>query len=180
MNYYRPTGQMDLADRIAIETGLCRGESFKRIARRLKRHPSTIAHEVKENRTFIKGVYPNGKDCRYVRLCRERQLCGCDSYACNHMCRTCLGYDSRQICGKYESIACHKFEKPPYVCNTCPDRNTRHCNKDKYIYSAKYAEAAVCRRRSESRQGFRISDEQLKEMDELITRLVKKGQVDFV
>lgn len=176
MNYYRPTGQMDLSDRIAIETGLCRGESFKRIARRLKRHPSTIAHEVKENRTFIKGVYPNGKDCRYVRLCRERQLCGCDSYACNHMCRTCLGYDCRQICGKYESIACHKFEKPPYVCNTCPDRNTRHCNKDKYIYSAKYAEAAVCRRRSESRQGFRISDEQLKEMDELITRLVKKGQ----
>jgi len=176
MNYYRPTGQMDLSDRIAIETGLCRGESFKRIARRLKRHPSTIAHEVKENRTFIKGVYPNGKDCRYVRLCRERQLCGCDSYACNHMCRTCIGYDCRQICGKYESIACHKFEKPPYVCNTCPDRNTRHCNKDKYIYSAKYAEAAVCRRRSESRQGFRISDEQLKEMDELITRLVKKGQ----
>ena len=43
MNYYRPTGQMDLSDRIAIETGLCRGESFKRIARRLKRHPSTIA-----------------------------------------------------------------------------------------------------------------------------------------
>ena len=42
MNYYRPTGQMDLSDRIAIETGLCRGESFKRIARRLKRHPSTL------------------------------------------------------------------------------------------------------------------------------------------
>lgn len=177
MNYYRPFGcQMDLSDRIAIETGLCRGESFKRIAKRLGRHPSTIAHEVKENRTFIKGVYPNGKDCRHVRMCRERQLCGCDSYACNHMCRSCLGYDCRQMCDRYESIACHKFERPPYVCNTCPDKNKRDCIKDKYIYSAKYAEAAVCRRRSESRQGFRISEEQLKEMDELITKLVKKGQ----
>ncbi|WP_207722463.1 helix-turn-helix domain-containing protein [Roseburia lenta] len=38
--------------------------SHSKIAKRLRRHPSTIAHEVKENRTFIKGNYPNGKDCR--------------------------------------------------------------------------------------------------------------------
>ena len=56
MKYYRRHGQMDLTDRIAIETGLCRGESFKEIAKRLKRHPSTVAHEVFENRTFIDAV----------------------------------------------------------------------------------------------------------------------------
>ena len=28
MRYYRRCGQMDLTDRIAIETGLCKGESF--------------------------------------------------------------------------------------------------------------------------------------------------------
>lgn len=61
MNYYNASGQMDLSDRIAIETGICIGESFKKIAKRLRRHPSTIAHEVKENRPFIKGNYPNGK-----------------------------------------------------------------------------------------------------------------------
>ena len=176
MRLYRQPGQMDLSDRIAIETGLCRGESFKMIARRLHRHPSTIAHEVKENRTFIKGIYPNGKDCRHVRMCREKQLCGCDSGACNAMCRTCLGVDCRTVCKRYESMACHKFERAPYVCNTCPDKSQRNCTKDKYIYSAKYAEAAVSRRRSESRRGFRISDNQLKEMDELITKLVRKGQ----
>lgn len=76
MRLYRQPGQMDLSDRIAIETGLCRGESFKMIARRLHRHPSTIAHVVKENRTFIKGIYPNGNDCRHVLMCREKQLCG--------------------------------------------------------------------------------------------------------
>lgn len=50
MNYYgyKAKGQMTLSDRIAIETGICCGDSFKRIAKRLKRHPSTIAHEVKE------------------------------------------------------------------------------------------------------------------------------------
>lgn len=39
MNYYNRHGQMDLSDRIAIETGICRGETFKRIAKRLHRHP---------------------------------------------------------------------------------------------------------------------------------------------
>ena len=49
MRYYKRFGQMDLTDRLAIETGLCKGESFKEIARRIGRHPSTIAHEVLEN-----------------------------------------------------------------------------------------------------------------------------------
>lgn len=30
MNYYNASGQMDLSDRIAIETGICIGESFKK------------------------------------------------------------------------------------------------------------------------------------------------------
>ena len=84
---------MDLSDRIAIETGICIGESFKKIAKRLRRHPSTIAHEVKENRTFIKGNYPNGKDCRMARQCTVRNLCGCDEEACNTKCRLCRGVD---------------------------------------------------------------------------------------
>ena len=82
MNYYNASGQMDLSDRIAIETGICIGESFKKIAKRLRRHPSTIAHEVKENRTFIKGNYPNGKDCSKVRHCTPNIYGTSDSTFC--------------------------------------------------------------------------------------------------
>ena len=174
MNYYNASGQIDLSDRIAIETGICIGESFKKIAKRLRRHPSTIAHEVKENRTFIKGNYPNGKDCRMARQCTVRNLCGCDEEACNTKCRLCRGVDCTKVCDRYVSVACHKFDSPPYVCNNCKDKKL--CNKDKYIYSAKFADAAVTRRRSESRQGVRLSDEKKEELDELVTRLVKKGQ----
>ena len=174
MNYCSASGQMDLSDRIAIETGICTNESFKKIAQRLRRHPSTVAHEVKENRTFIKGNYPNGRDCRFARQCVVRHLCGCDSIDCDMKCRLCRDVDCTKICGKYISVACHKFDSPPYVCNNC--KNKKLCNKDKYIYSAKFADAAVTRRRSECRQGVRLSDEKMKELDELITRLVKKGQ----
>ena len=172
MAYYKKEGQMDLSDRIAIETGISNKDSFKKIGKLLRRHPSTIAHEIKENRTFIPGNYFLRKDCRFVRQRVQHHVCGDES--CEENCCRCRSVDCQKYCEKYVSRACHKFEKPPYVCNNCSEKKL--CSKDKYIYSAKYADAAVTRRRSESRQGIRISDEKKSEMDELITRLVKKGQ----
>lgn len=172
MTYYQKEGQMDLSDRIAIETGISNKDSFKKIGKLLHRHPSTIAHEIKENRTFIPGNYFLRKDCRFVRQHVQHHVCGDES--CEENCCRCRRMDCQKYCEKYVSRACHIFEKPPYVCNNCSTKKL--CSKDKYIYSAKYADAAVTRRRSESRQGIRISDEKKSEMDELITRLVKKGQ----
>ena len=172
--YYRRKGQMDLTDRLAIETGLCRGESFKKIAQTIMRHPSTVAHEVLENRTHIKATYYYGKDCKYAYGCGQTGLCGAAGYACHTRCKTCRGIDCTTVCEKYKSVACHKPDRPPYVCNTCRDR--RYCHKDKYIYTAQYADAAVSRRRSESRQGIRLTEAQKAFVDELVTRLVKKGQ----
>lgn len=172
MVYYKKEGQMDLSDRIAIETGISNKDSFKKIGKLLHRHPSTISHEIKENRTFIAGNYFLRKDCRFVRQHVQHHVCGDES--CEENCCRCRSVDCQKYCEKYVSRACHKFEKPPYVCNNCSEKKL--CSKDKYIYSAKQADAAVTRRRSESRQGIRISDEKKSEMDELITRLVKKGQ----
>lgn len=172
MAYYKKEGQMDLSDRIAIETGISNKDSFKKMGKLLQRHPSTIAHEIKENRIFIPGNYFLRKDCRFVRQRVQHHVCGDES--CEENCCRCRSVDCQKYCEKYVSRACHKFEKPPYVCNNCSEKKI--CSKDKYIYSAKYADAAVIRRRSESRQGIRISDEKKSEMDELITRLVKKGQ----
>ncbi len=67
MLYYNKQPQMTLSDRLAIEVGIKRKESFKAIAKRLNRHPSTIAREIKENRTFIHGKYPGGNDCKFAR-----------------------------------------------------------------------------------------------------------------
>ena len=172
--YYKTSGQIDLTDRLAIETGLCRGESFKKIANTIHRHPSTISHEVLTNRTHILSTYIGGKDCRWVGLCHKRGFCDVPKSVCNTLCKMCRGIDCRLLCDRYESIACHKPDKPPYVCNTCRDR--RYCIKDKYIYTAQHADAAASRRRSESRQGIRLTEEQRAFVDELVTRLVKKGQ----
>ena len=174
MNYYKRKGQIDLTDRLAIETGLCRGESFKRIAKTIGRHPSTISHEVLENRTYIHATYYADKDCAKVRHCVQKNLCGASETACSRACKFCKGFDCRSVCDRYVSVACRKPEHPPYVCNMCKDRKV--CVKDKYLYTAIYADAASSRRRSESRQGIRLSDDQKRAAEELLTPLIIKGQ----
>ena len=83
MSYYRRSGQIDLTDRVAIETGLCRKESFAEIAKQIRRHPKTIAHEVLENRTHIHATYACGKDCRNVRQgIKIKGLCGLTEDEC--------------------------------------------------------------------------------------------------
>ena len=68
MAYYKKEGQMALSDRIAIETGISNKDSFKKIGKLLYRHPSTIVHEIKENRTFIAGNYFLKKDLSILPL----------------------------------------------------------------------------------------------------------------
>lgn len=45
MTYYKESGQMDLSDRVAIETGIGNKESFKKIGKLIGSHPSTIAQK---------------------------------------------------------------------------------------------------------------------------------------
>ena len=168
----RKKGQLTLSDRIAIEVGIYRKDSFKRIARELSRHPSTIAHEIKRNRTQIQGSYPFGSDCKHAKSCTTTSICG--KLYCSGRCVMCRIEECHLYCSKYISKACREHMSAPYVCNTC--RSKGYCKKERYLYSAKYAEAAVKRRRSESRSGIRVSEEEMETMDALITKLVRQGQ----
>lgn len=169
---YRSKGHLDFSERVAIETGLLQGLSFREIAKELDRHPSTIAHEVKANRTFIGGIFPFGRDCTLARTCDVKHLCS-DEY-CNKKCRVCHEKDCRNLCSRYKKIRCSKIQKPPYVCSRCIEKKT--CSKNRYQYSAKFADAMYSRRLSDTRKGIRLNHDELKKVDRLITKLVKKGQ----
>jgi len=170
--YHLGQGQMDLSDRIAIEIGINRKDSFKKIARLLNRHPSTIASEIKTNRTYFVGEYYRGIDCQRARQCKLTNVCG--ERLCYSICVKCKLEDCREYCPEYKSMTCKEYVSPPYVCNNCSQR--RVCHKERYFYSAKHADALVKRRRSESRIGLRLESDELKELDRLITGLVRKGQ----
>ena len=167
-------GQMDLTDRLVIEIGLLSGRSFKYIAKQLNRHPSTIAHEVKTNRMDISPIFFRNNDCRRARQCTgvRKHLCG--DMNCNRVCSHCRKYNCHELCSSYIPRCCRKLEKPPYVCNNCSEKKL--CTHHRYVYSAKHAQAYYERRRSESRQGLRISSAEKEKLDEMITKLVNQGQ----
>lgn len=167
-------GQMVLTDRVGIEVGIAKEDSFKKIGKTIGRHPVTVAREIKENRTKLPGGFPCGNDCKFFTNCHKRQMCGADVDACNMDCKRCKGFNCREHCETYESAECKKTEKPPYVCNTCSYRN--HCKKTKYYYNARHADAAVKRRRSDSRSGPQASEEDMEIINQILKPLVNKGQ----
>ncbi len=67
---YKGNKQLTLSDRIQIEIGIYQKKTFKEIAKGIRKHPSTVANEIKLNRTPIDGNYPAGKDCKNVNRCR--------------------------------------------------------------------------------------------------------------
>ena len=165
--------QINLNDRMTIETGLVFKDSIIKIAKKINVHPSTVTREIKNNRSFIAGFLPNGNDCRLSTRCHRLDVCsGCENN--EGFCCYCTKVDCRTVCSKYISMRCYRFESVPYVCDACSER--RQCTKNRYFYSARYADDLSNKRHSESRQGIRLTPEQLKELDELVTPLVKKGQ----
>lgn len=175
-NYNNPykSGQMNLTDRVAIEVGLAKGESFKEIARVIGRDPVTVSREIKENRTVINPDYFHRNDCMFISRCFQKQICGAEKHDCNEYCRRCREFDCRKTCSKYESCECEKTLKPPYVCNNCYYRI--NCKKTRYFYTAKHADAAVAKRRSNSRKGAQVSKEELENIDAILKPLIRKGQ----
>ena len=144
----KATKKMDLSDRAAIELGLCRKEDFRTIAEKIGRHPSTIAREVKANRSFTNGSYPFSNDCHEAKYCTKLHVCGDES--CDMYCRMCIK-NCHEYCSQYRSVSCHEYQEPPYVCNACSNR--KYCTNDRYFYSAKYAENYAKRRASAAHSG---------------------------
>ena len=163
--------KINLNDRESIEIALCRKQPLKRIAKMLNRHTSSISNEIKKNRIFVRGSYHYGNDCRFSKDCKKRHVCGDE--ACPMYCFNC-SRDCHKYCDEYQCHKCRKYDKSPYVCNGCENR--RYCNDDKYFYDGKVADRKAAELRSSSRKGLHVSDEDLANMDEIISNGIKKGQ----
>jgi len=162
-----------LSDRIAIEVGIYAKHSFSDIAKKISKHPSTVSREIRKNSSFSIGERPRGKKCSFAGYCKFRNLC--EEESCNKLCSLCQKNDCQTICTRYNNgVHCDKLDKKPYVCNTCDRR--RKCRADRAYYSAKQAQIAYEKERSSCRQGVRLSVDKLSEVNDTLSKLIKKGQ----
>ena len=167
---------LNLEARILIETMLNEHHSFKSIARELGKDCTTISKEIKAHICFEKtgALGRSFNDCRvaFLHLCSLQKFCQHCAYLNNKPCWTCGRCTSS--CISYEKYICPKLSKPPYVCNGCQQRT--RCSLEKRLYKASYAQKEYEQVRSESRSGFALSEAELKQLDDVVSPLLKKGQ----
>ena len=163
---------LTFSERLTIETGNEKKLSFREIARLIRRHPTTVSKEILSNRIHISSNYPWQNDCQFAKSCKLKNVCGDEK--CTYKCPQCKRGYCHRFCERYKPRGCKAVLKVPYVCNTCSDK--RYCIHEKYLYTARSADAKSLRRLSDSRSGIRIDNESLEKLDKLISRLVKKGQ----
>jgi IS30 family transposase len=73
------------------------------------------------------------------------------------------------------SKPCPSLLKAPFVCNPCKKRHSV-CAYQKRLYSAKTAQSEYASLLSEAREGIPLNQEKFYEVDEIITKYIKKGQ----
>jgi IS30 family transposase len=174
---------LTLSDRTYIEQELFRGTSFKQIASTLQKDPTTISKEVRLHRQKLGSGYQLARCkkgcCLYLDCTVKPDDPGvhCD-FKNTHRCRAkaCHNCPFMRLEHCEHSIAfiCRQPSKPPYVCNACP--SVRTCPVSHFIYQATKAQKAYEHTLVASRQGINLTPKELRELDELISPLVIKGQ----
>lgn len=166
---------LTIDERIIIETELRKRSSFKSIGTLIGKDCTTISKEIRAHRTSEKtGAFGKAfNDClnNYNHSCNQRHICD----RCTSPKRLCWS------CGKcidnciaYVKFSCPKLNRFPYVCNGCPDKS--RCSLEKFFYRAYKAQNEYDLIKSESRSGIAISEEELKQLDDVISPLLRKGQ----
>lgn len=155
-------------ERLRIEEMLNEHCSYREIARRLNKSPSTIQREV-QNHTKITQTKKN--DCDFYDTCRERNICG--NTKCKRLCKYCNHCKSK--CPNYTKRYCQVQIDHHNLCNGCSHR-AYGCDYDRQEYNARSANRAYKRTLTESRNGFDLTAGELIEINDIVSPRLQKGQ----
>jgi IS30 family transposase len=169
---------LTLDDRSTLQAGLDQKKSFRAIAKEFHKDPSTLAKEVKLNRTgYGRCSYTSSLEglCKYTRLCKKANLCHSRTKCKASLCCRCRIHDCRRICPdfvKFDYI-CPATEKAPFVCNSCSRFN--RCDCFRFKYKATAAQSCYEDRLRDTRTGIDMTAERLEMLDQIVTPRIKKG-----
>ena len=165
-----------LDERYIIEHSLNKNMSFKAIGKQILKDCTTVSKEVKAHIIFEKkgAPYRPFNDCLNRKHCfHYGDIClACERHKNRNKCSAC-GHCTTS-CADYSKEECPKLSKAPYVCNGCDLLNS--CTLEKRFYKALSAQKEYELVRSESRSGFNLCEDELKQLDSVISPLLKNGQ----
>ena len=165
--------QLTKEDRLRIYEGLNRNESLSEIGRAIGKDRSTIAREVRRNREAKAGSYTGRRICA-----RKKEECPVHG-ACGGICIKTGCWRCEKVCGTqcpgFMAYECQMLKAAPYVCNGC--RKRAHCGSEtRYVYNPSGADEMSNVRRSESRSGYSMDEEEVMRLNGILSDGVSKGQ----
>ena len=162
-------------DRHMIANLLNAGLSPLAIAHKLKRAHSTITRELRKHRREDEENQKHKKNfCNRRLICHKRSLCRIPPGNCPGHCSQCKIIECRKYCDEYEEEVCMKLDRPPFVCNGCPD--LKNCRKRKFFYQAVAAEKAYQDLLHDCRKGIDASEAEIRQYNALIRHGGYNGQ----
>lgn len=155
-------------DRIRIEALLKEDFSIRYIADRTNKSPSSVSRELKKH-TIIHS--PKSCDCIFSKDCSNKHVCGASS--CNKKCKSCS--KAKKYCPDYSQAFCDtRLAHPLKLCNSCHKRP--FCHFESAYYSASNAHQQYRHTLVNSRNGFDLTSEQLIQINDVVSPLVRRGQ----
>ena len=166
--------QLTNEDRLRIYEGLNRNESLSEIGRAIGKARSTIAREIRRNREARAGSY-TGQMRRCIRKKEECPVHG----ACGGICIRDSCWRCEKVCGpkcpQFAVYECQRLKEAPYVSNGC--RKRARCDAEtRYSYNPNGADEISRVRRSESRSGYSMDEEEVMRLNRILADGVSKGQ----
>lgn len=162
-------------ERLDIQKYLKESLSFKEIARKLDKSPTTISREIKKYNSTVATGYPgypfnpckNRFNCRKKKLCDKQ--CTRKSVLYCKLCPIC-----HTVCDEYIEEICTARFRVPYVCNGC--ETLSKCTLLKNMYDAEQAHLKSHEVITQSRSGLCVSEEEIGRLNSIISPLVNQGQ----
>jgi IS30 family transposase len=145
-----------VVERVQIEAMISKGKTKGEIGKALGKQTSTIGREISKHRQYqARNTYNRPIVC----AARSAKKCG----------QKCV-----TRCADYVEPSCYRRDVSPGACNGCEKRSK--CCYDKFIYSAKIAQAEYENLLISSREGINLTQEEYEEVGKLIAPLLKQGQ----
>lgn len=148
---------MCLEIREKIEYLLKQGYNFTMIGKETGYHRTTISDEIIKHRILgIQNTYGSNRT-----YCENEKFCN-----------NFTGTFCTKKCDNFKYKVCEKLNNPPYVCNGCPKR--QYCRLQKFFYRSKEAQKDYEDMLSNSREGIRIPQEDINQINKIIVPLIKE------
>lgn len=168
--------RIDLNKRISIQNGLDNHQSLSQIALDIGVSLSSVSREIRNHKISSQPISLASKNrCIHRKDCHISSLCPARSVLCkNKRCSQCSKVNCTISCPDFQEEHCLALSRPPYVCNGC--LRLSRCPLQRSFYKAADADRLSVLLRSESRSGLNLTQDELREINDLLSPLLKRGQ----